>query len=280
MTTLIKIIAFAVLAVNVQCNIGNYNTVKGEGEVIEKAFDLSNFDEVSFANGWDVKIIQSNENKLIAKANENLVDILKIEQNELKLKIGTESKDNIGKADSKLLTVYYSGNLKTLKASSGVKLFSPDQLEFKDVKISSSSGSSVELNVKTDNLDCSSSSGSEMMLKISSTNVDASSSSGSELELSGKSKSIVASSSSGSKLTLSGYAEALDADSSSGSDINSSELKAVNVTANASSGSSIDVYPVEVLNAKSSSGGSITYHNKPSVDIKKNESSGGSVRSN
>lgn len=280
MSTLLKILAFTVIAVNVQCNIGNYNTVKGEGEVIEKEFELSKFDEAYFANGWDVKLIQSNDNKLIVNANENLVDILKIDQNDLNLKVGTESKDNIGKADAKLITVYYTGNLKTLKASSGVKLFSPDQLEFRDVKISSSSGSSVELNVKTDKLDCSSSSGSEMMLKISSTSVEASSSSGSELELAGKSKSIVANSSSGSELRLSGYTEALEADSSSGSDIDSSELKAVNVTANASSGSSIDVYPVEVLDAKSSSGARVTYHNKPSVNIKKNESSGGSVRSN
>ena len=280
MTTLLKILAFTMLAATVQCNMGNYNTVKGEGEVIEEEFELSNFDEVSFANGWDVELIQSDTNKMIVKANENLVELLKIDQDDLYLKVGTESKDNIGKADSKLLTVYYTGKLITLKASSGVKLFSPEQLNFDDVKISSSSGSSVELNIKTNKLDCNSSSGSDMMLKISSTDVSASSSSGSELELSGKSKSIVASSSSGSSFNLSGYTEALEADSSSGSRIDAEELKAVNVTASASSGSSVDVYPVEVLDAKSSSGGSITYHNKPSVDIKRNESSGGSVRSN
>jgi len=280
MTTLLKILAFTMLAATVQCNMGNYNTVKGEGEVIEEEFELSNFNEVSFANGWDVELIQSDTNKMIVKANENLVELLKIDQDDLYLKVGTESKDNIGKADSKLLTLYYTGKLKTLKASSSVKLFSSEQLDFDDVKISSSSGSSVELNIKTKKLDCSSSSGSEMMLKISSTDVSASSSSGSELELSGKSKSIVASSSSGSSFSLSGYTEALEADSSSGSEIDAEELKAVNVTASASSGSSIDVYPVEVLDAKSSSGGSITYHNKPSVDIKRNESSGGSVRSN
>jgi hypothetical protein len=280
MTTLIKILAFTMLAATVQCNMGNYNSIKGEGEVIEEEFELSDFDEVSFANGWDVELIPSTNNKLVVKANENLIEILKIDQDDLYLKVGTESKDNIGKADAKLLTVYYSGKLKTLKASSGVKLFSAEQLEFDDAKISSSSGSSVELNVKTDNLDCSSSSGSEMMLKISSTNVNASSSSGSKLELAGKSKSMVASSSSGSSFTLSGYTEALEADSSSGSKIDAEELKAVNVTASASSGSGIAVYPVEVLDAKSSSGGSIKYYNKPSVDLKRNESSGGSVRSN
>lgn len=278
MTTLIKILAITLLAATVQCNMGNYNTVKGEGEVIEKEFDLSNFEEASFANGWDVEMIPSNENRMLVKANENLIDIIKIDEDNLNLKVGTETKDNIGKADAKLITVYYSGSLKSLKASSGVKLFSSEQLEFNDAKITSSSGSSVELDVKTNKLDCSSSSGSGMKLKISSTDVQASSSSGSELELVGKSKSIDASSSSGSRLIISGYTDALDADSSSGSSLDSSDLKALNVTASASSGSSIDVYPVEVLDAKSSSGGSITYHNNPSVDLKRNESSGGSVR--
>jgi uncharacterized protein YggU (UPF0235/DUF167 family) len=280
MTTLLKILVFTMLAATVQCNIGNYNTIKGEGEVIEEEFELSDFDEVSFANGWDVELIPSSSNKLTVKANENLVEILKIDQDNRYLKVGTDSNDNIGKADAKLLTVYYSGKLNTLKASSGVKLFSAEQLEFNDVKISSSSGSSVELNVKTDNLDCGSSSGSKMMLKISSTNVSASSSSGSDLELAGKSKSMIASSSSGSSCTLSGYTEALEVDSSSGSKIDAQELKAVNVTASASSGSGISVFPVEVLDAKSSSGGSIKYYNNPSVDLKRNESSGGSVRSN
>ena len=50
-----------------QCNIDGYNTIKGEGEVSEKEFDLSTFEELSLANGWDVKLVQANGNKLWSK---------------------------------------------------------------------------------------------------------------------------------------------------------------------------------------------------------------------
>jgi len=277
MTTLLKLLAFAMLTFSMQCNIDGYNTIKGEGEVAEKEFDLSAFEELSLANAWDVKLVQSNENKLVVKANENLIEELNIDQDGLNLKIGTKRKDNIGRADSKLITVYFSGNLTKLKASSGVNLFAKEQLTFNDIDISSSSGSDIELNVKTQKLNCSSSSGSDMKLKISSTDVVANSSSGSDLQLIGKSQSLQATSSSGSDLNIEGYTDELTVNSSSGSDIDAKNLKAINITATASSGSNIDVYPIEVLVGNASSGSDIKYHNKPSVRLNKNESSGGDI---
>lgn len=277
MTTLVKFVAFALLTFSMQCNIDGYNTIKGEGEVAEKEFELSAFEELSLANAWDVKLIQGSENKMIVKANENLIDILKIDEQERVLKIGTKSKENIGRADSKLITIYFSGNLKKLRASSGVNLFATEQLSFQDIDISSSSGSDVELNVKTQKLNCSSSSGSDMKLKISSTDILANSSSGSDLQLIGKSQSLEANSSSGSDLSLEGYTDNLIANSSSGSDINAKNLKAINVKATSSSGSNIEVYPLETLVGNASSGSDIIYHNTPSVSLDKNESSGGDI---
>ncbi|QTY27039.1 head GIN domain-containing protein [Flavobacterium sp. CS20] len=277
MTTLVKYLSFAILIFNAQCNIDGYNTIKGEGEVTEKEFELSRFEELSLANAWDIKLVQADENKLVIKANKNLIEELKIDQDDLKLKIGTKSKDNIGKADSKLLTIYFADSLTHLKASSGINLFAKEQLNFNDINISSSSGSDVELNVKSQKLNCSSSSGSDMKLKISSTDVVANSSSGSDLHLIGKIQSLQATSSSGSDLNIEGYTDELTANSSSGSDIEAKNLKAINVTATASSGSTINVYPLEVLVGSASSGSDIIYHNKPSVKLDKNESSGGDI---
>lgn len=277
MTTLIKFFAFALIALSMQCNMGSYNTINGTGEVNQEDFNLDAFDKVSFSNGWDVEIVQSNQNRLSAEANQNLLEELDIENDNGNLKIGIKGNENIGKADKKSLTLYFNGKLKLVKASSGVTLSSPEQLIFDDVEISSSSGSSVDLDVKTQMLDCSSSSGSDMYLKISSTDVTASSSSGSKLEISGKSDVLTAKSSSGSNLRVKGYAKSLDADSSSGSKIDAQELKAVNVIAEASSGSSVSVFPMETLDASASSGGSVKYYNAPSVKVSENESSGGSV---
>lgn len=277
MTTLFKILLFTVLTFSMQCNFDGYNTIKGEGEVAEKEFDLSSFEELSLANAWDVKLVQGSQNKLIVKANENLIEELKIDQDGQTLKIGTKNRDNIGRADSKLITIYFSNSLTKLKASSGVNLFASDELTFGDIDISSSSGSDVELIVKTQKLNCSSSSGSDLLLKISSTEVIANSSSGSDLELIGNSKSLQATSSSGSDLKIEGYTDNLSATSSSGSDIDAMKLKAIKVTATASSGSNIDVYPIELLTGNASSGSDIIYHNKPSGGVDTNESSGGEV---
>lgn len=279
MTTLIKLLTFALLTMTFQCNIDGYNTIKGEGEVSEKEIDISSFSEFSAHNGWDIKLVQGNQDRLVVKANENLLEELKVDEDGELLKISTESKDNIGKADAKLIIVYFSGDVSRIKAASGTYIYADDQLDFNDLSIKSSSGSNVNLDVKTQNLNCSSSSGSTMELKISSTDVIADSSSGSRLNVTGKSNSIMGDSSSGSNLNLSGSTDNLEVDSSSGSRIDAEDLMAINVTANSSSGSSIDVYPLENLSAKSSSGGSIKYHNKPSNNISKNTSSGGSVSS-
>jgi len=277
MSTLIKIFAFALLALTMQCNIGNYNNIVGTGEVNQEEFSLESFDQVSFSNGWEVEIIKSNQNRLTADANQNLLDELDIENNDGYLKIRTKSGDNIGKADKKSLKLYFNGNLTLLKASSVVTLYADEQLEFGDVEISSSSGSSVKLDVKTQKLDCTSSSGSELFLKISSTEVVASSSSGSRLEIKGKSTKLTADSSSGSNLKLLGYSDSFNADASSGSKIKANELKAINIIADASSGSSVSVYPMETLNASASSGASIKYYNEPSEKLSKDESSGGNI---
>ncbi|GGD16037.1 head GIN domain-containing protein [Flavobacterium orientale] len=108
--------------------------------------------------------------------------------------------------------------------------------------------------------------------------LDLKSSSGSEIDIKVESENISCKASSGSTIILSGKAINLDASTSSGSDIKAKELLTNNVITTASSGSSIQVYPILSLNAKASSGGSILYYKEPNSIIKK-ATSGGSVKS-
>jgi hypothetical protein len=84
------------------------------------------------------------------------------------------------------------------------------------------------------------------------------------------------SSSSAGTLNIKGKAIHLEASSSSGSAINAGDLLVNDVTAKASSGSSILVSPIVNLKAHASSGGNITY-NKVPKRLQKEESSGGNV---
>lgn len=105
------------------------------------------------------------------------------------------------------------------------------------------------------------------------------SSSGSEINLSVEADEISAESTSGSTIDLRGKALKLDTSSSSGSNIDAENLMANQVDAQATSGSSTDIYPIVSMKAKASSGASIDYHKTPKT-LSKEETSGGSVSEN
>ena len=158
----------------------------------------------------------------------------------------TEVKDGI-------LKMYFEKNVSKRKASI-IYLSIP-----KISSIKTSSGSEVESKntLKVNDLYVDSSSGSEISLRVDANNIESESSSGSEIDLIGTCIS-------------------LSADSSSGSQIDADELQAETVTAEASSGSDINVYASRSIPAKASSGASIDCDGNPrEKNIKK--SSGGDV---
>jgi hypothetical protein len=101
-------------------------------------------------------------------------------------------------------------------------------------------------------------------------------SSGSEAYINIECDVVKCESTSGSTLKLNGKALKLTTNSSSGSSINAQGLLVNDVVAESSSGSSSNVHPLVSLKAKASSGSSIDYNNSPKTVIKE-ESSGGSV---
>ena len=103
-----------------------------------------------------------------------------------------------------------------------------------------------------------------------------SASSGSELRVEIESDKVISEASSGSTVDLRGKALSLEISSSSGSTVDARKLLTNVITAQANSGSSIDVHPIVSLDAKASSGSSIDYHSIPKkITVKAN--SGGSV---
>jgi hypothetical protein len=125
--------------------------------------------------------------------------------------------------------------------------------------IDASSGSDVksENTLKGDALKVNSSSGSDVVLDIVYKDVWLDASSGADIKMSGKAKTVRAS-------------------ASSGSDINAGNLEAVIGHANASSGADVMVYATGEIYANASSGGDVRYSGNPSVK-NIDESSGGDV---
>ena len=261
------------------CNFNfNYpDKVRGEGEIITEQIMLDEFNELQLERGWDVTLEPSDSNYMIVEANENLFEVFDYENQSGRLKVS--SMKQISSADAKQITIYFTEQLQLLKASSGTEVNSNVLLSFDNFLLDISSGAEVELDLNVTSLELETSSGSEAEINVEADELFVNSSSGSSAEVQVKAIYTKAGSSSGSSIDLEGTTTEFEANSSSGADIDAKGLTSKSVNANASSGSSISVYPVENLSATSSSGGDIYYYNEPSAKLDLNPSkSGGAIK--
>lgn len=211
--------------------------IHGNGKVVKEERNVSNFNEIAVSTGIELIINQDTFEKVVVETDENIQKILKTEVHGSKLKIYLEE----GIQHAKELKVYV-----TVKQVSSVE---------------ASSGSEVKSigKITADNLKIHSSSGSEVKMEVSCNQLKVDSSSGSELHVSGTSQFIEAESSSGSELDASGLvAEKCVASASSGSDLSVHATK--EIKANASSGSDVDVHGnPSIRDTNSSSGGDVNF---------------------
>ena len=209
--------------------------IHGNGKVVKEERTVTGFEEVSVSTGIELILNQDSFEKVVVETDENIQKILKTEVTGNKLKVYLSE----GVNHAKELKVYVT--VKQLKA------------------VSASAGSEVktEGKINADNLKITSSSGSEVKMEVSCT-------------------SLLVDSSSGSELTVSGNAVEIKAESSSGSDLNAVKLVAEKGEASASSGSDLDIHVTKEIKARSSSGSNITVWGNP-ANRDTNSSSGGDV---
>ena len=239
MTTLIRIVVTSILSLLLfSCNFNmNWNSgVKGNGNVVMETRTVnSSFSKIKASEGLSVYLTQGSSEGITVEADENLQELIITEVMDGVLKI--HCKEQIGKASSKKVNVNF-------KSISG---------------ITSTSGSSVHATnvITTDNLKLKSSSGSSMRVKVNTNDLTCDSSSGSSLKVSGNTISLTA-------------------EASSGSTIKAGDLKAESSEASASSGANLTVNTSKALIAKASSGASVKYYGNPEM-LDTDKSSGGSV---
>ncbi|MDP3352325.1 MAG: head GIN domain-containing protein [Flavobacteriaceae bacterium] len=213
---------------------------KGNSHVTsEERTPNSSFDGIKVSQGISLFLTQGNDEKIIVETDENLQDILitKVNNNNI---LEVYFDENVRKATTK--NVYVTAkNINLLSTSSGASLTSEDVINSESVQLKSNSGSSIRV-------------------EIVSNDVTSTSSSGSSIKIIGKTKIF-------------------SAKSSSGATIRADRFEADEVEAKVSSGASIDVFATDVLVATASSGGSIDYEGTPKRLVK-NTSSGGSVHKN
>ncbi|MBL4745257.1 MAG: DUF2807 domain-containing protein [Flavobacteriaceae bacterium] len=237
MKTIAKVLALTVLFFSTtSCLIDNFTGVKGNGNIISENRKInSDFDAIKVSQGIELILSQSDDFSLIVEADENIMDLLKTEVKGNTLHISFEK--NVYYASAR--KVYLNTrSLSSLATSSGANIISENIIKSESLDLDASSGSSINVKIRTHYVQCETSSGATM--NVSGT-------------------------------TLSSKFRA-----SSGSSIHATELASKNTTAKVSSGANMDIYASESLTAKASSGGNIDYAGNPKT-IDKDTSSGGSV---
>lgn len=210
-------------------------SIKGNGNVVEQNRKTRDFSKIEVSRGMNVYISQGETHKIVVKADENLLDAIETENEGDVLII--RATQNIRSATSKKVFITVP-NLEEIEASSGSNIYSETKLVFRDLTVSTSSGSNVKLEINSEKSEFSSSSGSN--------------------------------------INLQGTTTSFKAKSSSGSNIKAEELTAENCDTEASSGSNIWITAKNDFSGDVSSGANIfVYGNPKNSNIEK--SSGGNV---
>ncbi len=234
-----KVIAATLVALSItSCNhnINFGKSITGSGNVTTEKRNLANFDKVTVSQGLECEIIYSDKLEVTVEADDNLINGIHTTVENGTLEISSEY-DNYINVVSKRIIVHMP-KIVSLESTSGSTLKSGNILKSDDIRLKSSSGSSLEVEVEADKVTLETSSGSEQ--------------------------------------TVIGKALKVYSASSSGSTIDADELLANEVFAQSTSGSSTSVNAALLLDGKASSGSSISYSNSPK-EVRKEESSGGSV---
>jgi len=214
---------------------GNFSFgVNGNGNVQKQDRSISlDFNRIEVSRGLDVYLTQSNINSIEVEADENLHDIIitAVEGNTLKI----YADDNIASSKSQKVFVTFK-DIQEIRSTSGSDVFSTGLIKSNVLKLTTTSGSDMDLEINVDVVECKSASGSD--------------------------------------LRLSGTANKLYAEATSGSDIKAGNLITNICKAKATSGADIILNPSEELYAKTSSGGDIKYYGSPQKITKKEGVSG------
>lgn len=240
MATLTKITITILLSIMLMsCNFDfNLNPgVKGNGNVstVERTLE-GDFNQIEVSRGLDVYLTQSDTPLIKVQADENLHDMIITEIDNGVLKIYAD--ENIGSAESKKIMVNVK-DLNLISSTSGSDVYSTNTLKADTIKLITTSGADIEVDIDAE--------------------------------------STTLASTSGSDLKVTGKTNTLSASATSGSDIKARQLISQSCTASVTSGADIEIYAAEKLTANATSGGDIDYYGNPK-NVSSNDGTSGSIR--
>jgi len=143
------------------CYFDNLETVSGNGKVVKQSRNVSGFSGLKVATGIDAVITQGERESLTVEADENLMDYIKTEVVDGKLKIYSDK--NIRNAKEKKVYIEYK-KLNSIDISSAGNVDGNNTLVTDELDIEMSSAGDLTLAMEADKLEISISSGGDAKL--------------------------------------------------------------------------------------------------------------------
>ncbi|MEN8817340.1 MAG: head GIN domain-containing protein [Nonlabens sp.] len=128
--------------------------VKGNGEVISKTFNTSDYDKISGSNSIDITLVKGKEGTITVQAESNIMEHLEIEVNGNKLEIGIEDGYNINTRKGIKVRVPVEKIFSLSMAGSG-DIKSNMTLKSRDMQISVAGSGDIAVAVESEKLDVS-----------------------------------------------------------------------------------------------------------------------------
>ena len=125
------------------------NSIKGSEKTLEKEYTYNNFNKINVSYSFDIKIVQSDEYKVVVQYNENLEGYLSVYLTGETLKIGMETGHTY--QNTKLSAEIHLPELDYVRASGSSYVHIP-QFDTEDLKLYTSGASTLNasLNILTD----------------------------------------------------------------------------------------------------------------------------------
>jgi len=203
--------------------------IKGNGNVVTKTRNVSEYDQIAVAGSFDVKLVAGKEGNLTIKVEENLLEYLITEVKDGKLKIKWEKGVNINTTKELLVTVPFEDIEAVSLAGSG-DVFSEDTIKTGNLKVALAGSGDIKLNINASNISSAVSGSGDIKLMGSSENL---------------------------KCAIAGSG-----------DIDGYELESNNVEVSIAGSGDIKVNAKENLKARISGSGDVYYKGNPKQDVK------------
>lgn len=238
--------------------------IKGNKAVVEVFKNLEPFSELEIMDGLEVSLMQTQTEGCRLNTDSNLVDVIKFEVLDGKLKVYTTNKI----VSSKKLELYITFvTLHKITLGKGAKVKGTNNFKLESLEMLCSAASDYELDIQADTFNLNMNGNANGKLKLKSTDATMVLNDNAYLKGSISADTFKLTLNGRADMNIEGSCEELQLVATGSSDVKAKKLKATNATVNASNTSDIHVYTSNNLSVYAKGKRSIYVYGNPEIKV-------------